>query len=117
MLTNRFSFLKIWVYSDSHRTHTHDIKAIALRGGVLISGGIDTQLAVMKFNRAGEKSQTQEWDYRISVKAPSVKVPPYPSYSIVSFAPKARLYVFLYHFLISQASRQLMLDFLLFFHI
>eukprot|EP01102_Stenamoeba_stenopodia_P021466 TRINITY_DN8652_c0_g1_i1.p2 TRINITY_DN8652_c0_g1~~TRINITY_DN8652_c0_g1_i1.p2 ORF type:complete len:875 (-),score=212.31 TRINITY_DN8652_c0_g1_i1:56-2680(-) len=81
-----------WVYSDSHRSHTHDIRALALHEDVLLSGGVDTQITVMRFSRSEDKEQqTLEWNYKISQKNPSMKVPPYQPIHFASFATNARL--------------------------
>lgn len=70
---------KHWVKSAVRTPHTHDVRALALAGEHLISGGVDTYLVQMKFG-------------------PNIRTltPPIPQSSLVSVLPKLNLVLFRY---------------------
>eukprot|EP00638_Chattonella_subsalsa_P015879 CAMPEP_0117825856 /NCGR_PEP_ID=MMETSP0949-20121206/5727_1 /TAXON_ID=44440 /ORGANISM="Chattonella subsalsa, Strain CCMP2191" /LENGTH=721 /DNA_ID=CAMNT_0005665911 /DNA_START=34 /DNA_END=2196 /DNA_ORIENTATION=+ len=78
-----------WAIVDSHRPHTHDVKALALcaKGNkpVLVSGGIDTKLCVYSVGGFGQTRPKRIW--------------PFPYQSIVSVAtlPSSQKLVLVQH--------------------
>lgn len=66
-----------WVHIGSHRTHTHDVRAVAVsRVGIAVSGGLDTQLCALPAKAIGSVQPR--------------RVPPFPAWGRVSVSTETR---------------------------